>query len=112
MAFLSCLAWLYVAGRYVRAPARSDPGGISVEFSDCFVDWIFFLQAVAGRADADDPVWSPREELRQCADLSPSPPTSRFFFPLDLSVRVMVSPKLQLPKVLSVEDKLRNLGCM
>lgn len=83
-----------------------------MEFSDCFVDWIFFLQAVAGRADADDPVWSPREELRQCADLSPSPPTSRFFFPLDLSVRVMVSPKLQLPKVLSVEDKLRNLGCM
>jgi hypothetical protein len=68
--------------------------------------------AVAGRADADDPVWSPREELRQCADLSPSPPTSRFFFPLDLSVRVMVSPKLQLPKVLSVEDKLRNLGCI
>lgn len=69
------------AGTYAR-PRAQIRGEFPWSFLIVSLIGFFFLQAVAGRADADDPVWSPREELRQCADLSPSPPTSRFFFRL------------------------------
>ena len=78
MAFLSCLAWLYVAGRYVPIPAQISPAPIR-DAQERAPDVFSSLrhQVVAGRADPGDPVRSPREEFRQRADLS-FPPLSAY----------------------------------
>ncbi|RLM55910.1 putative beta-1,3-galactosyltransferase 10 [Panicum miliaceum] len=83
MAFLSCLAWLYVAGRYVPHP-RSDLNRHRSETPKRGV--LMFSLHYGAR------LWQ------------------------DAQTRAILSGLLEknsgnLPKVLSVEDKLRNLGC-
>jgi hypothetical protein len=80
MTFLSCLAWLYVAGRYIPS-LRSQPPAACVPSPSPFpgihrsalIPLLVPWQVVAGRADLGDPIRPPGEELRQRAD--PSSPS-------------------------------------
>jgi hypothetical protein len=72
MAFLSCLAWLYIAGRYAAPIPAQIPAAPTRDDRETGPDDLPFApsQVVAGRADPGDPGRPPREELRQRADLS------------------------------------------
>jgi hypothetical protein len=117
MTFLSCLAWLYVAGRYVPSLRSQSPAACLPSPSPfprihraALIPLLVPSQVVAGRADQGDPIRPPGEEHRQRAD----PSSLSLSLQHCISVGLLLSNGgvwLQLPKMLSVEDKLRNLGC-